>query len=59
MCIEVAQKQLEQYYNSINVNRGIRVTIRKWSITVWLAMIITIATGKITLNSWHRASRLK
>jgi len=45
--IEIASKQLEQFYTVIEQEEQRIVEIRKWAITVWLAIIISIASNKI------------
>lgn len=50
--IEIAQKQLEQFYSAIAHEKQRIVEIRKWAITVWLAIMIGLASNKIVINKF-------
>jgi len=49
--IDIAQKQLDQFYSSISDGRKIINDVRKWALTVWLAIVIAFASDKIPIES--------
>lgn len=46
----VIDAQLKQFYSVIAQERDNRVKVRNWAITIWLAYIAILASGKISLN---------
>ena len=48
--IEIAQKQLEQFYSAVAQEKQRITETRKWAITVCLAIIIGLASNKIVIN---------
>ena len=50
--IEIAQKQLEQFYSTIAQVKQQIIEIRKWSITVWIAIMIGLSSNKIVIDEY-------
>ena len=51
--IDIAQKQLEQFYLSMSQTTQRIVEIRKWAVTVWLAIIIAVGSDKISIGTYE------
>ncbi len=47
---EIVIMQLEQFYKVIREDQATRTSIRNWCITIWLAMLAVIGTGKLAIN---------
>lgn len=47
---EVLHKQLDVFYASIFHDQEHSLTIRKWCITIWVAVLAAIATGKLHVD---------
>lgn len=50
---EILLKQLEQYYRVTEQDKGRATTIRNWGITVWLAIVVALISGKLTVNFYQ------
>ena len=46
----VIDSQIKQFYSVIAQERDNRVKVRNWAITIWLAYIAILGSGKISVN---------
>jgi hypothetical protein len=49
--LDIAQKQLDNFYTMILSNRQIQLAVRKWFITIWVALIGAVITKQISRSS--------
>ena len=47
---ELANKQLDHFYRSVEADRGRRIATRNWFITTWTAVLIAVSSNRLGIQ---------